>query len=63
MAIPGIRLLAGKAREFDRIADILFPVNDPGVSWGPDTLNQVSECLRRIYPEIGEGDRTPARKP
>ena len=54
--------VAAKAEAFDRIAEILFPVAEPGIQWGHDHIELVAERVLAIYPGAAEGDRTLAKE-
>lgn len=42
----------------DNIADLLFPVEDPGQQWDASTIEYAADEVLRVYPRAADGDRT-----
>ena len=49
---------AAKARVFDAIADLLFPVEEPDREWDQGTIEEVGRFVEVVYPNVTTGDRT-----
>jgi hypothetical protein len=52
-----LAVLEAKAAAFDRILEILWPLEDPFADWDGSTIELVGSEVLSVYPEASQGIR------